>query len=43
MRLMSVWTTAMTPAMSSVATPSSAVSDAMSGAFANSTWQRATR
>ena len=41
--LMSVWTRAITPAISSVATPRIATSECTSGAFWNSTWQRTTR
>ena len=43
MRLMSVCTSAITPAISSVATPITATSVRTLGALANSTWQRAIR
>ena len=43
MRLMSVWTSAIAPAMSSVTTPVRATSAWMSGAFSKSTCVRATR
>ena len=42
-RLMSVWTSAITPAISRVATPIRATSDWMSGAFSKRTCVRAIR